>query len=358
MNVKKELVDQLHATIEAGETKRIAEILVSAAGGAAALLNAVSDNGFTAVYLACMRKVEPPVLSALLKHGPALDTKGEDRETPLYIATHNALNAHVTMLLGAGANVNELNGVDSETAMHAACRFGFVEVAELLIKAGANVNMRNVRMETPLFVACKFGKHEAVYQLLQLDANRNLSNEDGKNPLFIASERGQKHVVHLLKVDKQHLRDAKAQADVELRMMQPAIPTTEQLVDRAAKKAQQDKESGVVPKKPELELPSEPAVITKIEVPEDVQRTHDPLTGKAYGPCKTLEQAGYSSPQIPAGVELKPVVHPNIGGTSMKVGSGTGLKVKERPLVSQLPDGDYVDYGNVTTTNVVVSKKK
>lgn len=374
MSERDQLIEKIHAEIEKGDVKAVTSLLQTAGPLASQVLSTPSKTGYTALYLACMRRCAPPLLQLLLKSGPTIDVKGDDKETPLYIATHNNLVQHVQLLLSAGAQVNELNGIDGETALHAAARFGFVDVADALIKAGANINMRNVRMETPLFVAAKYGKHDVAYLLLNLDANRNLTNEDGKNPLFIASERGHKHVVHLLKVEKPHLRDAKAQADVELKMLQPSLPTTEELIARAAKKAKEEAEneavltkgghaSSSVPgkKKPETAVAAQPLQdltplpITKIEIPETIVRTHDPLTGKPIGPCKTLEQAGYRGPpEIPKGLKIKPLSDEQVGGTMMAVGTGTGIKVRTPALLSQLPDADVVDFGSA----VVVAKKK
>lgn len=355
------LVDALHEAIESNDKKAVGELLRKAAGLSAAAVNALSSSGYTALYHACMRKCDLPLVQLLLSGGAVVDLKGDDKETPLYIATHNELVAVVATLIAAGAQVNELNGVDGETALHASARFGFADVADALVNAGANVNMRNVRMETPLFVAAKFGKHELVYKLLACDANKNLANEDGKNPLFIASERGHKHVVQLLKVEKTQLRDAKAVADVEVKLQPRPLPTTDQLIERAARSSgepnaenpSKSHKKADAPTKPTQ--PMAPLPITKIEIPENVVRTHDPLTGKAYGPCKTLEQVGRSEPpEIPKGLKIAPLSDERYGGTSMKVGTGTGMKLSTPPLLSQLPDADVVDFGSA----IVLPKKK
>lgn len=337
-------------------------------------VDAVSEDGYTPLYAACMRGAPTSIVQLLLKLGAKVDLKGSDRETPLYIAVFNNHADHVKLLLAASANVNEENGTENETALHAAAKFGYVDLLLLLLKNGANINARTSRMETPLFSAAKNGKHDACYHLLINNANPNLGNDDGKNPLYIASEKRLKHCVIVLKSELKYLKEAKAEADTELKLRRPSMPSTEEIEQRlmrtksqeaaaaaealkaetaaaAAKKSASPQPArgaaaGVSAKKAPAAPPVEKMEIIPIEIPKQVIRDHDPITGQKYGPCRTLEEVGYDTPPtIPAGVVLKPVEHARIGGTSMMVGTGTDETPVAPKTISMLPDDDTVDYG-------------
>lgn len=362
-----------------------------------AQINTLSEEGYTPLYIACMKSgVHIETLQLLLKLGAVVDLKGQDRETPLYIASHNNNVAFVKILLQAGAQVNEVNGPEQDTCLHLAAKFGYVDLLLLLLQSGANINVRNARMETPLFAASKFGKHEAVYQLLLNNANPNFTNEDGKSALYIASEKGMKHVVLVLKAEPKYLKEAKAAADVELKMRPASVPTSDQLNARAsagrkrdtpavpltaaaspaeAPKAGGAKAAAGTSAKPAAAPSSssskkQPAAagsaastpapplqkmeIIPIEIPKMVIRDHDPITGESKGPCRSLDEVGYDEPPpIPKGMVLKPVVPVRVGGTSMKVGTGTDIEgVKARQL-DMLPTDDAVDY-----TGVILPRQK
>ena len=237
--------------------------------------------------------------------------------------------------------MNEINGRNGDTALHCASRHGNCEVVDVLLKANANINSRNARLETPLFVASENGRYEVVYLLLKNNANRNLTSDEGKDALFIASERDHKHVVALLKTELKYLKDVKAQVDVDVRNRKPSIPTTEQL-------SQLHPGDLPPPRDEEVEEPpvetKKKAVLIPIEVPKDVHRTHDPLTGQPLPPCKTMSQDEPAAPQQPLPAKARPAA-PAYGGTVMAVGTGTGEKVRQKPpLVDTVPGGDAIDF--------------
>lgn len=328
--------------------------------GNKAHINCLDSEGCTPLYTACMRHAQPSVVQCILRLGAVVDLKGQDRETPLYIAVFNNNVDLVKLLISGGANVNEENGKENETALHAASKFGYVDLLQLLLQHGANINARTSRMETPIFQAAKNGKHVAIYYLLMNNANCNLGNEDGKNPLYIASEKGHKHCVIVLKADVKHLKEAKAEADVELRMRPEPVPTSAVIQQRIssarAKRASEDaaaaptkgspNAANVAPVKPERILSPERIEIIPLEIPKDIVRDHDPITGEKYGPCRTLVEVGYDeAPQIPKGLNLGPAKAPKIGGTSMKVTLESGASVQPKRL--EAAEEDPFDYGVV-----------
>lgn len=365
--------EELHEAVAQNDLKAVEEII--ALKKQDKLLQTTNRHGYTPLYTACMRRTSVEMVRLLLKHGAPVDQKGDDRETPLYIAVHNGLRDVVPFLLAAGANVNETNGRDGDTALHVACRLGFEGLTLMLIDANANINIRNARMETPLYAAAKNGKHDIVYQLLLRDANRNLGNEEGKNPLYIASENEHRACVDLLKVEKKYLKEAKAQVDVDLKMQKPPMKTTEQLMVQTSKDeleemapAKKPVEAALAKKKaepvPPKKVPPPPPPPseseekpTPVEVRPFVKGTHDPLTGKPYDHFKSLLEAGpRAPPEIPYGVkqDVAENYNTNTGGTRMVVGTGTDAVVKQPVLLSSIPgDDDSMSFGNV-----VVKKAK
>jgi hypothetical protein len=353
------MVDKVLEAVLANDEKRITSTAASPS-----ILNGLSSDGYSPLYYACMKGTKLSTVQLLLRLGATVDLKGTDRETALFVATHNNNVDAVKALLAAGANVNEENGKENETAIHCAARYGYNELLGLFLKHGANINPRTSRMETPLFLAAKNGKHDTVYQLLINNANRNLANEDGKNPLYIASESQHKHVVIVLKAEEKYLKEAKAEADVELKMRRPSMPSSDEIAAKLELKAAKENAAPVKPaaapaaKKKEVQpTPApklEPMNIVKIEVPEPVARTHDPITGAAYGPCKTLAEVGYDlPPPIPKGMVLKPVTPARIGGTAMVVGTGTDMEPVVPKMLSMIPDEEAVDF-----SGIIMPKKK
>ena len=337
----------LHELIVAGNVNKLKEFL-KASSGPKRLLDTVSEAGYTALFRAAVEKCEPAVMEALLKFGPTIDGIGEDGETPLYIACHNRLLPHVKMLIEGGAQVNSRNGTRGDSPLHCAAQFGFVNIADTLLKHGADINSANKLGETPLFCAARAGKYDMVFFLLVNDANKIMADRDGKNPLYIASEKGHKHCVALLKAEKGQLRVVKSNEDVEMKHEATRMLTPEEIAEKLKSKGHQsdDNTSMSAEQKKDAErkqIAAAAAAAKQAEIalreaetrPKEI-RTHDPFTGKPLGPCRTLEEVGYTPPpQIPPGMHLEPAVYPSGGGTSMVVGTGTGEEFVQPPQLSR-----------------------
>lgn len=296
-------------------------------------VNKLNDEGYTPLYFCCMKMgVKENTISEIIKIGAGIDVKGEDGETPLFIATFQNREDIVKLLLSSGADVNATNTRRKDTALHAAARLGYEGLVQLLVKKGASINARNVSLETPAFCAAKHGRHGVLYHLILGGANMKLGNEDGKDPLFIASERNYKNCVIVLKSSKDELKHAKAAADAEARAAPSGISSSEDIVERmkSDKASQAKMRSKKVPsdKGPQKDskTTTKHADIIEIHVPKPKVRTHDPLSGAAYGPCKTLEEVGYDEPPpIPKSLQNRPPSRPaRIGGTTMVVETENG----------------------------------
>ncbi|CAJ1007945.1 putative Ankyrin repeat (3 copies)/Ankyrin repeat [Leishmania naiffi] len=309
-------------------------------------VNAVNREGNVPLYFACMKlSVSLPVIEELVRLGAAVDGKGADGETPLYISVYNHRLDVVKYLIACKADVNAVNGPHRETALHVAARCGFADILSCLLSSGADLNVRNARQETPLYAAAQAGRHDTVYLLLKSDANTSLSNEDGKTPLYIASEKEYKHVVVLFKASHDDLTLAKSLADSEWRLRPEPMMSSDQILDKAAADQQF---AAAVRRRSSAGAPApdtKPMEVVEIKVPEPKVRRHNPLTGESYGPCRTLEEVGYDlPPPIPTELQNRPPARlSRVGGTSMVVGTGTEEGGRE-PIRIDLIGGDALKY--------------
>ncbi len=341
MSAKLKAVDALHSALKNGDVNQVRILLADQP--TAMLIDEVGTLGYTALYLACARsdeKVALVLVQSILKAKAKVDLKGEDRETPLYIAVQNNLPAVVKLLLSNGANVNETNGPQAETAIHAAAKFGFDGIVQILIESNANINARTSRLETPLSLAAKAGRGSTVYLLLQNDANRSLNNDEGKNALYLASENGHKGVVMLLQTEKKDLKDAKAEYDY-LEKTKPEKFGDPKAIERrnsaAAKREAEER------KNEQEERQKEPQMVRLDTNTVHAERTHDPFTGKPLPPEFKSVVGASPPPYIPPGV-VKPLKDERYGGTIRKVGTGTGMVFDEKPLVVDdvVPDENVI----------------
>lgn len=297
-------------------------------------VNKISDEGYTPLYFCCMKMaVKESTIAELIKIGAGVDVKGEDGETPLFIATFQNREDVVKLLLSSGADINATSTKRKDTPLHAAARLGYESMVQVLLKKGASINARNISLETPAFCAAKHGRHGVLYHLILAGGNMKLGNEDGKDPLFIASERNYKNCVLVLKSSKDELKHAKAAADAEVRSAPSGISSSEDIVERMkSDKASQAKMrskkllSDKGPSQKEAKASNKHVDIIEIHVPKPKVRTHDPLSGAAYGPCKSLEEVGYDEPPpIPKSLQNRPPSKPaRIGGTTMMVETENG----------------------------------
>ncbi|KAG5468402.1 hypothetical protein LSCM1_02382 [Leishmania martiniquensis] len=309
-------------------------------------VSAVNREGYTPLYFACMKSsVSLQVIEELVRLGAAIDGRGTDGETPLYISVHNHRLDVAKYLISCKADVNAVNGPRREAALHVAARCGFADILSCLLRAGADLNVRNARQETPLYAAAQAGRHDTVYLLLEANANASLANEDGKTPLYIASEKEYKHVVILLKAPRADLMHAKLLADSEGRLRPEPMMLSDEMLSKAATDQQF---VAAVRRRSSADAPvldTKPMEVVQIKVPEPKVRRHNPLTGESYGPCRSLEEVGYDSPPpIPEELQNRPPARlSRIGGTSMVVGTGTDEGGRE-PIRVDLIGGEAVEY--------------
>lgn len=124
----------------------------------------------------------------------AVDCKDDEGYTPLMWAALNNNHEMCTLLLAAGADVNERNE-DGQTPLMYAWN---AEICKTLLEAGAEVDSRNNDGWTPLMVAALNGSVKTCGVLLDAGADINAKNSGGRTPLIVAAYRGQTKVCRFL----------------------------------------------------------------------------------------------------------------------------------------------------------------
>lgn len=98
--------------------------------------NAISYNGDTALYRACVRQ-QLEVVQMLLEAGADVNAHSSGGETALYRASKAGHEHIVRVLLEAGA---ETIGSIHSRPLYAACEHGHMQVVKLLLQHGADPN--------------------------------------------------------------------------------------------------------------------------------------------------------------------------------------------------------------------------
>ena len=205
---------QLAAAIESGDETAAARVLRVAeligTDVVASMIGATNAaDGRSPLHVACRRGLEA-IVSQLLAAGANVDAADRGGTTPLHFACERGHDAIVSQLLAAGAAVDPTTRVVDasgetvhlgETPLHYACEGGFAAVAAQLLKAGAAVDRFDAGGCTPLHVACSRGAADVVSLLLAagapLDSCARGADADGFTPLRYAIVYGHADCVRL-----------------------------------------------------------------------------------------------------------------------------------------------------------------
>eukprot|EP00667_Euglena_gracilis_P010919 EG_transcript_11132 len=167
--------------------------------------HATGEDGSAPLHVAC-RQNRLEVTTVLVGAGAALDQTNNSGCTPLYTAAVNGHAEVLQLLVSAQASV-DLADDDGCTPLWAACLGGHVEIARLLVGAGAALHLARDNGCAPLFVAAEGGHSEVVRLLVSAQADVNQSRKSGTTPLHIASCHGHVEAAQVL---------VSAQANVDL----------------------------------------------------------------------------------------------------------------------------------------------
>lgn len=177
------------------------------------------------------------IIKLLIDRGADINVTGKDKDTPMMIVcrnlapkliqlhyrrtdvwgiildeswlrfdnTENKINFFdvgleiIKLLLGHGAEVNEINS-KGETALMMACRYNNgPQIIKLLLDHDAELNVINSEGETPLLMACRYtDNQESIELLLDHGAELNVINFKRETPLMIACRKSNPEYIKLL----------------------------------------------------------------------------------------------------------------------------------------------------------------
>ncbi len=184
----------LEKAIREGDARQVASLLAAQPG----LANGPLEGGLWPLHLAA-RHDHPEVVAALLDAGADLEAVDDDGETALCIAaSHGGSPEVVRLLLANGASVDHANGDGARPINLAALdeEDAGVESTTLLVKHGANLRSMN-GASTPLLSACLGGRLETVTRLVEAGADVN-ELTGGRTALHIAIGRDNEKIVEYL----------------------------------------------------------------------------------------------------------------------------------------------------------------
>jgi|CZKS01.1.fsa_nt_gi ankyrin repeat protein len=143
---------------------------------------------------AAIRKNEPALTEALLRHGAGANDPLPSGSTPLDVAASAGAGKVVKVLLDASADPN-ISGPNGTSPLEDASLKGFDSIVSMLLDHGALVNRLNSGSgTTALYAAASFGKAEVVKLLLNRGANPALCGNNRKTPYQAALENGYSEV--------------------------------------------------------------------------------------------------------------------------------------------------------------------
>ncbi|TRY55853.1 hypothetical protein DNTS_035050 [Danionella cerebrum] len=145
--------------------------------------------------------VEEENLSAIKAHLDKyreVDTRSENGQTALMLASEQGSLEIVQELIRRGANVN-LDDIDCWTALISAAKEGHSEVVKELLDSNANVEHRDMGGWSALMWAAYKGRVEVARLLLEKGANPNITGQQySVYPIIWAAGRGHGEIVQLL----------------------------------------------------------------------------------------------------------------------------------------------------------------
>jgi truncated hemoglobin YjbI len=133
-----------------------------------------------------------PRLRLLLEFGADVEAEDAGGHNPLYRVANGQGReeeegrAALELLIGYGANVNQVTGVGGMTPLHMSARRGTTRIAEALLDAGADIEARDKNGETPLRRAVNCGQERMVCLLLSRGANSRSTDKNGRTPIDAA----------------------------------------------------------------------------------------------------------------------------------------------------------------------------
>ncbi len=184
-------ITPLHVAVHANNIE-ITQLLLNAN----AKVNQRSKNSESPLWIAA-KKGHHAIVALLIHHG-ANDQTGKNGVSPLYIAVKNGHPYCANLLVIWTTVNNKAGGDDKNTPLHIASEYGYTDVIKSLLTLDLNKNEQNKHGETALLIASKYGHDDIVDLLINAKAKTDTENFDGSCPLHIASQKNHINTVRLL----------------------------------------------------------------------------------------------------------------------------------------------------------------
>ena len=183
----------------------------------AKMANWKNASNWTAIHLAASRNA-PQILQILSRFAEVdLNAVTENGHTALAIAVMQASSKATEVLLKAKANPDVPN-TKGWSALHIAAEKGASDLVGLLCEAGANTEVQTDLGSTPLCIAAMHGHSDAVAELLRQNANPNARNQHGYSAIhYAAANNAEKMVSQFGQADR---------ADLDLKTTKGNTPLT------------------------------------------------------------------------------------------------------------------------------------
>lgn len=132
-------------------------------------INAINDQGDSALVLACMQN-NLRIAQQLINADADMLLKRLDGNSVLHYSTGRGNKEIAKLLVEKGMDINNKNN-EGETPLIVASICGFNEISALLIDNGADVNEKDNDEHSALHYASEKGYNEIVEQLIMAGAN-------------------------------------------------------------------------------------------------------------------------------------------------------------------------------------------
>jgi len=188
--------------------KRLNDVAMRILNDHAEIVNtkAISDNGFTALMYACDNRMNNVATKLLLTTDPEklnLSTSNEAGDTALMLSCRRGLNEVGMQILRYAkhhVNMGAVNLFSGKTALILASEQGLDDVTLELLKYPERINMgaADIHGTTALMIACKQGKRQVAMSLLNHAERVNLGSVEryhGETALMMACRNGLEDVV-------------------------------------------------------------------------------------------------------------------------------------------------------------------
>lgn len=157
----------------------------------------VCPEGNTPLMFACAGGHEE-VVSILLEAGANVEDHNENGHTPLMEAASAGHVGVAKLLVANGASINTHSNEFKESALTLACYKGHLEMVRFLLEAGADQEHKTDEMHTALMEASMDGHVEVARLLLDSGAQVNMPADSFESPLTLAACGGHVELAMLL----------------------------------------------------------------------------------------------------------------------------------------------------------------